>query len=141
LTTNPKVILDKTNFDKIVNSEKLSISNDLTDSKVANNVNELLIDFTNLPNLNIKEIKVAQIKNVTFVNIPIEFVKNKDLELFNLEIEGGIQGFSLKTAENKPNVSKFENVSDYNIYDILIFTIILLIVFINRERLMKMIKG
>ena len=41
-----------------------------------------------------------------------------------------------------PEVSSFENVDDsYNSYYILIFAIILLIAFLNRERLMKMIKG
>ena len=95
-------------------------------------VTGLNIDFTNFIEFKYKQMVASKFKSITLTNMSLTFLFDHDLTLtpdvFNL------------SSQIK---STFENVSgsDSSSYFLLIFAIILLIAFLNRERLMKMIKG
>ena len=95
-------------------------------------VTGLNIDFTNFNEVSYKQMVASKFKSITLTNMSLSSLFDHDLiltpDLFSL------------SSQIK---STFENVSgsDSSSYFLLILAVVLLIAFLNRERLMKMIKA
>jgi hypothetical protein len=122
-------------------SDIIDVDNIISSSDKEGTYTENIIDMTNKSIFNFKNLTMTNFKTIKLINIPLNTIFDRKMFLVN-------DRFSIQMPDNIQPVKKvitskqsFENVNETSNYYIIILTIILLIAFINRERLMKMIKG
>jgi hypothetical protein len=132
ITNNKNKNLETNPIKLIVEENSENVKGSIIAAGTNEKASELYIDFTKNPKFNVEGTTLTgKFKNITLINAHLDFFIDKELVLNQ-------DNFIVQ----KKVIQKFENVSDNNNnFLLLLIVIFLIIVFVNGDRLMKMIKG